>query len=288
MKDNIYISTSAFKERKLEKILKICVENNIMNLELSSNIEYSDNNLELVYKYNLNPMHFLIHNYFPQPKEDFVLNLASDDKEILTKSIEHCKHAIDISKKLKAPFFSVHAGFAFHAKPEDLSNQQVQLPRIPYKKAYKIFVETTSELTDYAFKKNVKLAVENNVVADLNLEKGKNRILLLAEANEGLIFYKDISSPNFFYLIDIGHLKVSSSSLKFDINEYLKKMLPFTLGFHISENDSRSDQHLDFNDMDWFGNIIKENPRKIFILEPHRLNLVQIKKCYNSLERLLN
>jgi len=288
MQNKVYISTSCFKTNNLKEILDLCLENNFKNLELGSNIEYGDENLELISSLKGRSMNFILHNYFPRPKNDFVLNLASDDKKILSKSIAHCKKAIDLSVELEAPFYSVHAGFAFHALPDDLGHQQIQLARIPYQKAYEIFLNSAKELADYAKIKNVKLAVENGVVQRFNLINGRNEIFLLIEAEDMLKFYKDISSDNLFYLVDLGHLKVNSANLNFDREDRLNKILPYTIAFHLSENNGSFDQHLHFDDEIWFKDVLKNNRDKFFILESCKLALFQIKKCCESIMSILN
>ena len=66
--------------------------------------------MELKQKYDLV---YLVHNYFPPPKEEFVLNLGSTNNEIIRKSISLCKKAIDDAVVLGAPCYSIHAGFYF-------------------------------------------------------------------------------------------------------------------------------------------------------------------------------
>lgn len=287
MHPNIYISTGAFRENKLSRILSLAAENGIHNLELGSKVAYTPDNLNLVFKYN-NPLHFLLHNYFPVPQNDFVLNLASDDSQVFKCSMDHCKQAVDISAKIGSPFYSVHSGFAFHAAPCDLDHKQSDLPRIPYDKAYRIFVNAVTELADYAVKKKVKLAVENNVVTKFNLTGGKNEIMLLAEAEETLDFYKAVSSDNIFFLIDLGHLKVTSKSLKFSIVAYLDAVLPYAIAFHLSDNDSSSDQHLPFDENVWFKDLIKKGPSRFFIIESRNLEFSKMIHCYHCLEKMLN
>ena len=52
-----------------------------------------------------------MHNYFPPPEIDFVINIASLNTEIYEKSINQCIKAINLSKKLGASAYSIHAGF---------------------------------------------------------------------------------------------------------------------------------------------------------------------------------
>jgi len=289
MLSNVYISTSAFKNRSLKKILKECLEGGFTNVELSANVDYTDDNVDVVRKlYKNGQMRFLVHNYFPRPKEDFVLNLASDDEKVVRQSIQHCQTALDLSADLGAPFFSVHAGFAFHAQPEDLGRPQLDLPRISYAMAYKNFVRNVAVVLEYAAKRNVHLAVENNVVAKFNLVNGKNEIALLAAAEESMDFYQRLASDHLFFLIDLGHLKVSSAAMGFDREDYLRKVLPFTTALHLSDNDGLGDINRPFGEDVWFKDVIKRNKSKTWILEISNVDAREIKDCYHVLENLLS
>jgi len=289
MLPNVYISTSAFKNRSLKKILETCLEHRFTNVELSANVDYADDNGDAVRElHKSGQMRFLVHNYFPRPKEDFVLNLASDDEKVVRQSIQHCQIALDLSAELGASFFSVHAGFAFHAQPQDLGRPQLDLPRIPYAMAYRNFVKNVKVLLDYAAKKNVYLTVENNVVAKFNLINGKNGIALLADADEALRFYKEVGRANLFFLIDLGHLKVSSAAMGFDREDYLQKVLPFTTALHLSDNDGLGDTTRPFGEDVWFKDVIKRSKNKTWILEISNVDAREIKDCYKALENLLS
>jgi len=289
MLPNVYISTSAFKNRSLKKIFYTCLELGFTNVELSANVDYADDNVAVVRKlYKSGQMRFLVHNYFPRPKEDFVLNLASDDKEVVRRSVQHCQIALDLSADLGAPFFSVHAGFAFHAQPQDLGRPQIDLPRISYPTAYKNFVKNVRVLLDYAAKRNIQLAVENNVVAKFNLIKGKNEIALLADADEAVRFYKEVGRANLFFLIDLGHLKVSSAAMGFGREDYLQKVLPWAAAFHLSDNDGLEDTTRPFGEDVWFKDVIKRNKNKTWILEISNVDAREIKDCCKVLENFLS
>ena len=94
----IYVSTGGFSKENPFKIIKKLNKNKIFNIELSSGL-YSRNlktKLSKLKKKN----NFLIHNYFPVPKNPFVLNLASLNKSINKKSFNHVKKAIILSSQL--------------------------------------------------------------------------------------------------------------------------------------------------------------------------------------------
>ena len=72
--NNLYVSTTFIKDNQKIKIaLDILKSAGIRNVELGSNHIY-ESNYNYIKKYNFN---FLVHNYFPIPKENFVINIAS-------------------------------------------------------------------------------------------------------------------------------------------------------------------------------------------------------------------
>ena len=80
----IFFSSYSVNAKDTESAIRRLVNADIRNIELSSGRKYifnSTNTLkELKKKYNLN---FLVHNYFPFPKVDFVINLASQENELV-------------------------------------------------------------------------------------------------------------------------------------------------------------------------------------------------------------
>lgn len=288
MRSNIFVSTSAFAEKNLKKILSWCLDNGYSNVELGASIEFSEDNSEILFDFCAKKMNFLIHNYFPVPKEGFVLNLASGDAEIRAKSITLCKTAIDITSRLRAPFYSVHGGFAFDVAPAVLGGSLLGVKRIPYEKAYQNFLESSTELSDYAHKKNVKFLIENNVISEFNGVDIKDKYVIFIQAKELMEFYKDISSDNLFFLIDLGHLKVNSTLFGFDKQNFIREVAPHTAAFHINDNDGRNDSHLPFYGDPWFNQVIRENKDKVFIIEARKLSDSQLRQCYDTVAGLLN
>ena len=108
----IYISTSSIRHNRIGSSVLELVKNNFYNIELSGGTNYyesfEDELLELKEKYNLN---YRCHNYFPPPKDPFVLNLASLNNDTYDRSFEHLVNSIELSKKLGSDKFGFHAGF---------------------------------------------------------------------------------------------------------------------------------------------------------------------------------
>ena len=77
MSNNIFLSTTCFNKDSLEEIIKISRYNGITNLEISGGLEFiNEKKLLDLFEKNID-INFRFHNYFPIPRNPFVINLAS-------------------------------------------------------------------------------------------------------------------------------------------------------------------------------------------------------------------
>ena len=67
------------------------------------------------------------------------------------------------------------------------------------------------------------------------------------------------TSSNVNLLIDVGHLNVSSNSLNFSREVFLKKCDDWIKAYHFSDNDGASDSNQPINNNSWFWPLIKTN-----------------------------
>lgn len=274
MEPAVFISTGAFGRKSIREILHLAAENGIQNIELSSDACYDESMLPDITSAKKD-FRFLVHNYFPTPAQPFVLNLASNDPKILRLSRNHCKRAVDLCARLDAPFYSVHAGFRFHAGPEDLGHELRNLTAFGEDEALGIFVESISELADDAALHGVQIAIENNVLASFNLRSGANELLLGVTGQDLQRILKRINRSNVGILLDVAHLKVSSNALGFDPVSFIQELAPRTLAVHLSDNDGLSDSNQIVTEGSWFWKPLRDYlPRNPFwILEAYGLPL---------------
>jgi sugar phosphate isomerase/epimerase len=186
---------------------------------------------------------FLIHNYFPQPEQPFVLNLASQDPSLLGKSRSLSKRALHLSALLSAPYYSVHAGFRAEFSAQSLGKRLEHRRVASYECASRTFRESIVALAETARSVGVQLLIEPNVVEVRNLVGGQNELLLLAEAEEIASFMEGLACPEVGILLDTGHLNVSSSTLGFSREDYVEQLQRWIRGFHVHDNDGTMDQH---------------------------------------------
>jgi sugar phosphate isomerase/epimerase len=279
----IYISSSGFGRLNPLKILKLFKKNNIRYVELSGGV-YLKNIYNVISKNKY--FKLSLHNYFPVPKKPFVINLASLDKKIASRSINQLKKSICLSQKIKSQFFSFHAGFTFDPSPKELGKKILYKNIYNKKKCFEIFIKRVNYLSNYAKKKNVKLLIENNVITKSNLLHYKKNPLLLCEPNEIISFFKKVPEE-VGLLLDLAHLKVSSKTLRFNVAKAHSKLLQLISGYHISDNSGEKDTNSAFSKNSWFWKIIRKD-LDYYSIEVYSENISLLKKLKNILFNHIN
>lgn len=249
---DVFVSTGAFGRIDLEDMLELSANANITHVELSSGARNRSAELSKMLTTQVDKrLNFLVHNYFPVPVRPFVLNLASDDVQMLDLSREHCKRAIDLAAQLGAPFYSVHAGFCIHLRPEHLG-KKLQGETISKARALEIFIESVKILGEYGAQCGVMLAIENNVVSPQNLVNGENSLLLGVTGDDLVEIMQLTNMNNVRLLLDVAHLKVSSNSLGFNADNVIEQIAPWIIACHLSDNDGHADTNEVLTDQSWF------------------------------------
>ena len=253
----IYVSSSGSKQKKIGDAIEELVSAGVRNIELSGGTEYyagyEDDILRMQDKYKLN---YLVHNYFPPPKEEFVLNLASLDDNIYQKSMQHLCRSIRLCHRIGADRLSFHAGFFVDLNAEEVGNivkeKQIKNKELSIKR----FCDAFGKLEEES--KNLDLYLENNVYSWSNSRVFFNRIPFM------LLDYKDHKKLkkliNFKLLLDLAHLKVSANTLQLNFNEEADKMINESDYLHVSENNGKYDQNRELsNNADMVNTLKKYN-----------------------------
>ena len=114
----LYVSTGGFKNLSPIQAIKKLNEYNIYNIELSGGKYDKDIERKILRINTKNSIR--THNYFLYPKKSFVINLASENKIIVKKSMDLIKRNILLAKRIKSKYVSFHAGFRFDPVPSSL------------------------------------------------------------------------------------------------------------------------------------------------------------------------
>ena len=236
----IYVSTGGFKDMSPTQAIKFLNKNGINKIELSGG-KFEENLYHKLKKFKTN--HFSIHNYFPIPKKPFVINIASLNSKINQKSMKQLMKGINLANKLNLKYFSFHAGFYLDPRPKNLG-KIIESPKLfPKIKSDKKFYSNIKKLVKFSKKKKIKIFIENNVITKKNLKLFNINPLMLCSYSDLREIRKKFPPKDLGFLLDIGHLKVSSKTLKKNFYNELKKIVPLTDALHLSENDALVDSN---------------------------------------------
>lgn len=279
----VYISSNAFPIKTIDAIFTECDRHAITHLELGSGVAYDPEAREKIIARSKNTK-ILLHNYIPAPLQPFVLNLASDEKEVAKKSFDLVVTALQISAKIGAPFFAVHSGFAYHAEPQLLGKKQIHLEHFSLLTATTNFLENIQQLAAIAKQFGVRLLVENNVVPRFNLIDGQNKSYLVAGFEDSLNILEKISQWGVGLLLDTGHLNVSAKSLGFNRIDFVAQVRQYIYAFQVSNNDGSEDQHKPIEKTDWSVDLVKSFPEEVFVTLEVNNHLPQVLKSSTWLQ----
>ncbi len=282
MNKDIYISTTFAKDNTpVSKVLNFCKKNDITNVELGSNHCFEKNYYKICKKYNLN---YLVHNYFPIPKKSFVVNVASLDKKIRKKSILHVKKCIRFTKSVNSKLYTFHPGFIEdpissnkHQKNYDFVWSRLR--KNNYKNVFKQMIISLKEITSYAKKKSVNIAIETEGSFK------KKHLLIMQRPKEFVSLFKHFKPKELGINLNIGHLNLASKAFGFSKFFFVKLLKKYIVAIEFSHNNGLEDQHLPIKDKQWYLKILNSNNLKNVtkILEFRNANLKEIKRSIKIL-----
>lgn len=277
---NIYVSSLTFKCKTVEEII-LAAQANQLRVEFSSGLPYREDMAKI---FETAPINRLAHNYFPAPKNSFVINLASDDEEIRKKSIAHCLQGLQLTKRVGAKFFAAHAGFCIDPNPQELGTP-ITYNSIKDKAIYwNHFIDSLAVVLEAAQRLNLDFYIENNVLAGFNFI---NRInpFFCCDSEEILRVMEVFSDfSNFGLLLDTAHLKVSCNTLDLDLHAVLRKIHPVVRAVHHSDNDGITDSNNPIDIGYWFLPYIKNYANLPHVLEVKKQSILSILAQINILE----
>lgn len=284
--NNIYISTTFIDDgESLYKVLDICNENDINSIEIGSNHCYEEH-YDYISNYNFN---WIVHNYFPIPKDSFVLNIASSNDKIYEKSIKHIKNAIDFCEKINAKLYTFHPGFITDPVGPNLSKNNYdfqwnnqKLINKDYSFAYDRMLRALEVSINYAKKKKIKIAIETEG------SFMKKDHLLMQQPLEFTKFMSEFDPADIGINLNIGHLLLASRAFNFDISDFVDGIERYIVAMELSHNDGVEDQHLPLKKNEWYWSLIFDERfvRAFKILEFRNTSIQTIKnniKLYNQM-----
>ena len=130
----VFVSTGFYKKDSPLEVIKNFIYNDIKNIEFSGGKYLNKKNINKIIIANKRN-NIRIHNYFPAPKSKFVINLGSENKTIVKKSMAQLRNSILLANKLNNEFFSFHAGFRIDPKPKSLGKKLEKIKLVEKKEA---------------------------------------------------------------------------------------------------------------------------------------------------------
>lgn len=253
----IYVSTTFARDgSKISDVLKSLNSIGILNLELGSNHCYED---LIDISSDFLKFNTLVHNYFPIPKHPFVINIASSDLEIRSKSIGHVMKALEFCLESKSTLYTFHPGFlqdplGTGRSPQNYDfnwgDMQSDFCENLYQKSFDFMVDSLNLIIERARLLGVEIAIET----EGSYRKAENLLMQRPEEFEKLfaLFTKKDLGIN----LNIGHLPLASRYFNFKINDFVDLVADRIVAFELSHNDGYDDQHLPLVDNAWYWEII--------------------------------
>lgn len=280
---NIYVSTIALRKYSPKTMIALAKKHE-WALEFSSGMTYQADMEDLYLKASIKRMP---HNYFPPPKIPFVLNLASTNEIIRSKSINHCLNGLRIAKESNSPFFAAHAGFCIDPDPTQLGSAIPFYSFFNREENKEFFLKSIKEILLTAKQLGLTFLIENNVIARFNYINNVNPFLC-CESSEIEWLCNSIDNKLFGILLDTAHLKVSCNTLGKDkVNEF-KVIQPFVRGIHHSDNDGTIDDNLALTNNYWFLPFMKESSGIPHVLEVKDLSTDEVSEQIKYLNPVWN
>ncbi len=279
--NNLYVSTNCLAKSTREAVKELA-DAGLNDIELGPTQEYDDGIEDFLASLDAR---FIVHNYFPPPREPFIMNFASADPAIRERSLAQARASIDFCVRVRSTLFSVHAGFM--ADPAfGKSHFRFECPRPAkgdFEKAFQRFTASVKELLSYAAPRGVKIAIENNVCPEAARD-----YVLLCQASEFERLMKEIPSPHLGINLDLGHLKVSARTFNFDREDFARRVSRHVFALHVHDNDGVTDTHQPIAENSWVFPLINGHDfsgQLHIILEAHHLSIQEIRAQIDLLRK---
>ena len=251
----VFVSTGSFCARPIEAVRQL-LNDGVCSMELSGGIPHEG--LEQSVEQLAESVTFQLHNYFPPAAPPFVFNLASPIEATRQRTIGSMRRALELSARIGAERYSVHAGFLVDPPVSFLGASWRSLARSEVGQAQEIFIESVLELRAFASSIGIGLLIENNVLTSGTRDQCGNDVLLMA-TGEQIIAVMERLPDDVGLLMDVAHLKVTAKTLGLDPLKELDLVSAYITGYHLSDNDGFSDANGPVTSNSWFWSALKPN-----------------------------
>jgi len=287
-----FLSTSLCRNKEIDTSINECGKLSEKYVELSAPHpkQSVDKIKQIIKKYLNEGYNFTLHNYFPPPEKSFVLNIASDEKEVITDCKDLILKALDLSIEANAKVYGIHAGYLSKAKAKSDGTFEFDENYSSYEKSLQSSIKFINSISENFEKNKVKLLIENLFPS---IARNSSLFCSLDEINDLM----QGVPRSVGLLLDLGHLNISSNILNFNreefLNNFLDKYSDRLYEIHISENNGIKDEHKALESNSWQFEALKkiaENQNKdlIYCLESRNANIEQVSSNLMKINEIIN
>lgn len=252
----VFLSSSCVKSNNVLEAIET-LSPITKNIELSGGSNSQKGLLEALLALKNQGYHFLVHGYFPPPKEHFLLNFADESE----KTRAFIANAVAYIKALGISYYSTHAGFVSDftiGKKENLEGGLQQFEYSGVQKNIDWFFESFD---------GIALALEN-----LFPNHGDKNCCFWMKP-ECIIDALNLDA-RLNLLLDLGHLKIAARAFGFSWEEACETLLSSQIHrikeIHVSENGGVFDEHLPILESSFQIKLIEKYASEI---KQHRINI---------------
>jgi len=287
-----FVSTTFLpNDSSVFEAIELLVQSNIKTIELGSNHRCELNIRQKLANYK--DCKFLTHNFFPPEGRDLVINLGSRNPDILEKSLNFVKAAIDFSEEIGAEIYTVHPGFVFDPVSESnsVSNYDFQFTmqksedfKIAHQQCWELFMSSIDRLREYLQNKKVKLAIETQGSVE------KAEYVIFSKPDEIEKFIHRFSSDQIGINLNFGHLNLASRAFEFDKAGFVRSIMPSIFAVELSHNEGLKDDHQALKENAWYMKSLSDPffSRIPIIFEARFISIQEVIKSFDMICRLWN
>jgi sugar phosphate isomerase/epimerase len=289
MKKKFWISSSYFKAKNIDELVMKMDELGFKRVELTAGLDYEENIANKLINYEKEGYEFLIHNYFPKPVDDFVINLSTENKELESKTLDLCMNSIKIASKLRNKVYSLHSGFAFEMTTDligNLEKQKSYLRNQEYnvEKNLEIMIKNSNKILRFADNLGVSIYFENNMIPNYNFKDVQNIPYHLIEPGGIKNFFERVEYANCGLMLDVSHAKIVSEILSINPYEFFNID---NIGYlQLSESDGFKDASETFNEKSWFFDKLSNFEKEFLILEIKETRISDFEKLEKIIQKI--
>lgn len=251
----VFVSTGSFRARPADAVTQL-INGGVCHVELSGGVPHEG--IEQSVEQMAASLPLQLHNYFPPADPPFVFNLASPVEGIRQRTITSMVRALDLSARIGAERYSLHAGFLVDPPVSFLGSSWRSLERTDIDQAQGYFIDSVLQLREVARSMGVRLLIENNVLTRGTRDECGEDVLLMA-TGEQITEVMERLPDDVALLMDVAHLKVTAKTLDLDPLNELDLVSAYIAGYHLSDNDGFSDTNGPVTCNSWFWSALKSN-----------------------------